>query len=328
MKNWFYIFVGVLFVSMLFISSRYFKGSGNSSVGLTKAKEFKISSEKSSQIKKVYVVPGRQVKAGEMLVELTSNQLEMDIDKLTNKIAVLKSEQMEKSKLTESKIAFVRAEYGISIEKLDTEIEQIKSESSLNQKLAKEFGSTDAVSSAADENPMQVKMKSLEQQKAKQRQAMEIKIQDILQESKTDQSLLINQIRLQERELEFLDEERKKLSKFASSDGVVENVFVKEGEQVNAFTALLSVHPLRPTMVVGYMVGRKLSMPAIGASVTVSSYDHRSVWITGNVIGYGSVTELPEILQKSTAVKAFGREIFIEIPPQNDFATGEKVLIR
>jgi HlyD family secretion protein len=46
------------------------------------------------------------------------------------------------------------------------------------------------------------------------------------------------------------------------------------------------------------------------------------------VIGYGSVAELPEILQKSTAVKAFGREIFIEIGLENNFANGEKVLIR
>jgi HlyD family secretion protein len=46
------------------------------------------------------------------------------------------------------------------------------------------------------------------------------------------------------------------------------------------------------------------------------------------VIGYGAVTSLPDILQKSTAVKAFGKEVFIEMPLQNDFSTGEKILIR
>jgi HlyD family secretion protein len=62
--------------------------------------------------------------------------------------------------------------------------------------------------------------------------------------------------------------------------------------------------------------------------VRVSAYGNGEIKIIGKVIGYGAVTELPEILQKSTAVKAFGREIFIEIPAQNNFANGEKVLIR
>ncbi len=328
-SNWFYIFVGVLFVSMLFISSRFFKGSGNSSVGLAKTLEYKINSEKSSQIKSVHVVPGRQVKAGDLLVELTSNQLEMDIDKLTNRIAVLKSEQRDKSKLTESEIAFVKAEYGIPIEEITSDIQQLQSESKLNRKLTKEFGTeSDTTASTFNQNPIQVKIKSLEQQKLKHQQAQEIKIQDILQESRNDQSLLTNQILLLERELELLHEERLKLSKFATADGVVENVYVKAGELVEAFTPLLSVHPIRPTPVVGYLVGKKFNIPEVGSDVVVSSYDHRSVFITGKVIGYGSVTELPEILQKSTAVKAFGREVFIEIPPDNALANGEKVLIR
>ena len=328
-SNWFYIFVGVLLISMLFISSRFFKGSGNSSVGLAKTLEYKINSEKSSQIKRVHVVPGRQVKAGDLLVELTSTQLEMDIDKLTNRIAVLKSEQHDKSKLTESEIAFVKAEYGIPIEEITSDIQQLQSESQLNQKLTREFGTrSDTTTSTFNQNPIQVKIKSLQQQKLKHQQAQEIKIQDILQESRNDQSLLTNQIRLLERELELLHEERLKLSKFATADGVVENVYVKDGELVEAFTALLSVHPIRPTTVVGYLVGKKFNIPEVGAEVVVSSYDHRSVFITGKVIGYGSVTELPEILQKSTAVKAFGREVFIEIPPDNALANGEKVLIR
>jgi HlyD family secretion protein len=159
-------------------------------------------------------------------------------------------------------------------------------------------------------------------------QAMAIKIEDIIQENTTEQSLLVNQIQLLERELDLLNEEKKKLSKYASADGVVENVYVKDGEQVDAFTPLLSINPIRPSTVVGYMVGKKINIPEIGSTVSVSSYDQRSLSVSGKVIGYGSVSELPEILQKSTAVKAFGREVFIEIGLENDFANGEKVLIR
>ena len=118
------------------------------------------------------------------------------------------------------------------------------------------------------------------------------------------------------------------MNKYAESDGVVENVYVKAGEQVAAFTPLLSVNPVRPSTVVGYLVGKKVSVPEIGSIVEISSYDKRSTSVKGKVIGFGSVTELPEILQKATAVKAFGREVFIEIGSDNNFANGEKVLIR
>jgi HlyD family secretion protein len=327
--NWFYILTALLFVSMLYISARFFKGSGKSSIGITKSKEHKINSEKSSLIKAVHVVPGRQVKSGDLLIELTSNELEIDINKLTNRITALKSEQHEKSKLVASEVAYVKAQYAITLEEIDTDIEQIESKIELNRNLTQEFNPQgENAAAATSRNPQQTKLNSLQQQKVKHGEAMAIKIEDIIQENTTEQSLLVNQIRLLERELDLLNEEKKKLSKYASSDGVVENVYVKDGEQVDAFTPLLSINPIRPSTVVGYMVGKKLNIPDIGSTVSVSSYDQRSHSVSGKVIGYGSVAELPEILQKSTAVKAFGREIFIEIGLENNFANGEKVLIR
>ncbi len=113
------------------------------------------------------------------------------------------------------------------------------------------------------------------------------------------------------------------------ADGVIENVFVKDGEQVSSYTPLLSVTPLRPTTVIGYLVGTKTKEYEVGATVSVKAYGSPSANpVPGKVIGYGSVSELPEILQKSTAVKAFGREVFIEVSSDNEFANGQKVLIR
>src|SRR5262245_50586685 len=126
--NWFYIVVAILFLGMLYISAKFFKGSGNSSVGIAQSKEYRINAEKSALVKKVFVVPGQQVKAGDPLIELTSQEMEIDIDKLSSRIIVLKSEQQEKSKLVESDIAMVKAEYGIKIGELDTDLNQIESE--------------------------------------------------------------------------------------------------------------------------------------------------------------------------------------------------------
>lgn len=327
-NNWFYILVAVLFGSMLYISARYFKGSGNSSVGLAKAKEYKINSEKSAVVSTIYVVPGQQVKANDLLIELISTGLEMDIEKLTSKISVLKSEQGEKAKLAQSEVDYVKAETEITLEEINTDIDQIKSEMALNQRLSKEFSAKPDSSINLGIYPLQTKLNSLSLQKDRHKQAIAIKIRDIEQENRTEQNQLVNQIRLLEQELQLMKGEKEKLKKFATTDGLVDNVYVKEGEQVNAFTQLLSVVPIRPTTIVGYLLGKKFNIPKIGEAVIVNSYEQKTIPVQGKVIGYGSVIELPKILQKSTAVTAFGREIFIEIPADNNFANGEKVLIR
>jgi multidrug resistance efflux pump len=322
--NGFYILVVVLLLGMFFLTLKFFRGSGHASVGVTNSRFYKISSEKSAMVKNVAVVPGQEVKAGELLVELTSSELEMSIEKLMYKIGALKSDQMEKAKLAESKIALIRAEGGIKVEELNTDIAESESDLDLNRQIVR---SHNIKWDSTTEQPVSEKINALKKQRARQEEASSIRISDILQESKTEQTLLDNQVSLLQRELDLLLVEKKKLNKYASSAGVIENVYIKQGEQVEAFTALLSLNTVHPTSVVAYLVGKKESLP-VGSEVLVRSYEKPGNETPGKIIGYGSVVELPEILQKSTAVKAFGREVFIEIVPDNHFASGEKVLIR
>ncbi len=322
--NGYYILVIVLFGGMLFLTLKFFRGSGHASVGVTNSRVYRINAEKAGLVKSIPVVPGQEVKEGQLLVELTSSELEMSIEKLLHRIAVLQSDQSEKAKLADSKIALIKAESGIKVEELNTDIAESETDLDLNRQIVKSHNikwDSNAV------QPVSQKIAALKKQRERQEEASRIRIQDIVQENRTEQSLLSNQIVLLQRELELLNEEKKKLSKYATSNGVVESVFVKQAEQVQAFTPLISVNTVHPTAVVGYLVGRKESLP-VGSEVIVRSYEKPRNEVSGKIIGYGSVVELPEILQKSTAVKAFGREVFIEIGPDNQLAAGEKVLIR
>jgi HlyD family secretion protein len=319
--NWFYIAMPLLLVVMIIITVKYFQGSGHGSVGLAYAKEHNIKAEKAAVIKSVPVISGQQVKEGDLLVELTSDDLEIEINKLTNRIQVLRSEQAEKKKVAASKIDLIRSENSIRTEELNTEIMESEGELDLNKQLIKSFKlDKDSIGT----HPTELKINALKKQRAKHEETAAIRIEDVRHDIETDLRLLENEITLLEKELELFQQEKKKLSKYAQSQGVVNTVFVRAGEQVQAFTPLLSVNPLHPTTVVGYLVGRKVMLP-VGSQVVVSSYEHSSNRAEGKVIGYGSVVELPEILQKSTATKAFGREVFIEIPENNAFASGEKL---
>jgi len=321
--NWFFIFISIFFIGMLALSLTYFRSAGYSSVGVTYSKGYKINADKSAQVKTIAVVAGQQVKVGDLLVELTSFDLEFELDKLQSRITILQSERAEKSKLANAEIAYVKADLGIEIEKINMAITQTETELALNKKLSNEFSSQDL----NEENPLKQKIDALRLQRTRYDEAIKIKIADILQQTNTEEYLLDNQVRLLEREREMHMAEKNNLRKVATVEGVVENVFVKPGEQVDAYSELLSINPVHPTTVVGYLVGKKSALP-IGADVVVRSHENSQMTVTGKVIGYGSVVPLPEILQKSTAIKGFGREFFVEISTQNSFANGERVLIR
>jgi multidrug resistance efflux pump len=323
--NGFYCFVFVLLGALLFINIKYFHGTGYSSVGLTQGNEYKLKAERASLVRSVHVSPGQQIKFGDVLIELSSNDLDVEIAKLMNRIDILRSEQIEKVKLSGSDIAFIRAEQQIEIEKVNSELLEAEGELRLNQQLTRNF--TSAKDSTNPDDPIRVRINALRQQKKKLEEAANIKSTAISQGDRTAQGLLANQIVLLEKELVILQNERLSLKKIASGDGVVGNIYVTTGEQIEAFTPLLSINPIHPTSVTGYLVGNKKELP-VGSRVSVQSFDHRSNAIDGKVIGYGAVVVLPDILQKSTAVKAFGREVFIEIDQQNTLASGEKVLIR
>ena len=308
---------------MLAVNAKYFRGTGTASVGVTYSKGYKINADRSALVKTIAVVPGQQVKVGDVLIELTSFNLALDLDRLENRIATLQAERAEKSKLANSEIAYIKADQGIEIEKLNVAIIQTESELALNKKLSNEFSEQEL----SENNPLKQKIDALKLQRARYEEAIKIKIADILQETNTEERLLDNQVRLLEQEREMHLAEKNNLRKVAIVEGVVESIFVKPGEQVDAYSELLSVNPVHPTTVVGYLVGKKNALP-IGAEVVVRSYENQRLTSAGKVIGYGSVVPLPEILQKSTAVTGFGREFFVEISAQNSFANGERVLIR
>lgn len=323
--NMFYVLIFLLTAGMLFVTMRFFRGSADSTVGIAHSREYKINSEKPALVRSIRVVPGQQVRKGDLLVELSSSGLELDIARMEEKIKSLRLELSEKAKLADSEIAFMKAEQGVLTEKISSDVGQAETELQINRRLSRQFGSP--ADSAGGPDPLLEKLNALKRQKHRVEEATGIREKDIMQEKQTGERMIENQIGLNEKELVLLKDQRKALSKYASAEGLVENIYVRQGEQVDAFTSLLSIHPVHPTTVIGYLIGRKDQMP-VGADVTVRSYEGSGNEVNGKVIGYGAVVELPEILQKSTAVKAFGREIFIEIPSSNHFASGEKVLIK
>jgi len=324
--NSFYILIGILFITLLTVNTRYFKGS-SAFLGVTYAKKYAVNTEKSATVINSYVVPGQTVSIGDLLVELESPELELDIKKLEKEIQNYESEKIEKQKLLESEVQLLESEKRIVQNEVENEVRQIDSKLALNRNLTNEFLKTETTltDSLSD---LQLQKQSTLENGALQIESINIQITDIQQDHEFDQSQIQANIDLTQQELEWRLLEKEKLNKYALFDGVIENVNIKPGEQVEEYTSVLSINPLHPTTVVGYLVGSKDRNRALGDIVTVRSTEQSFIEVEGRIIGFGSVTELPEILQKSTAVKAFGLEIFIAIQEDNDLPVGEKVMIK
>ena len=326
--NSFYLFIAILFIGLLTINNRYFKGS-SSFLGVTYSKDYKINAEKSAIIDAVHIVPGQTVNPGELLIELSSQELNLEIQKLQKKVDLLKSEKIEKQKLLESKIKLLESEKRLIRNDTDSEIMLIQNEINLNRSITNEILKENNEIMAEDSlTALQLKITSIKEKGLLELESVDIKEMDLKQDHQFDQSQLQSEIDLTIQELEWKLDEDQRLNKYATFAGVIENVYVKEGEQIEAFTSVASINLLHPTSVVGYLVGKKERDKELGDTVTIRALEHNEIITTGRIIGFGSIVELPEILQKSTSVKAFGMEVFIEIPEENGLPIGEKIIVK
>jgi HlyD family secretion protein len=324
--NSFYLVIGITFVTLLTVNTRYFKGS-NAFLGVTYAKKYQINSEKPATVIETYIVPGQTVNIGDLLVELESPELELEIKKLEKEILNLQSEKVEKQKLLESKIDLLKSEINLIRNEVKNEIERIDARIQLNESLTE--GISNNRSTTSDSlSELQLQKKSIQEKGTLEIESINIRMNDVLQDHEFDQSQVQATIELRQQELNWRLQEQEKLNKYAVFDGVIDNVNVKPGEQVEAYSSLLSINPVQPTTVIGYLVGSKDRSRSLGDVVTIQSMEQSNLSTEGTIIGFGSVTMLPQILQKSTAVNAFGLEVFIEVDSENPLPVGEKVMIK
>jgi HlyD family secretion protein len=322
--NSFYVFIFLAFVTLMTVNSFYFKGS-SSFLGVTYAKAYKINAEKSGIINNLLVVPGQEVQKGDKLIEVESPQLNLDIQKLRKEIELFKSEKREKKALLDSKIKLLESEKSILKGEIENDIKLIQNEIDLNNKLTQTISKdipTDSLTA------LKLQIKSIREKGNLELQGLDIRILDLKQEDEFDQSQIQSKIELANEELEWKLREERRLNKFATFSGVIENVYVKEGEEVEAFTSLVSINPKHPTSVVGYLVGKKERDRELGEIVTVKSLEQPNLQIQGKIIGFGAVVELPQIMEKDNSLTTFGLEIFIEIPEDNPLVVGEQIIVK
>lgn len=129
-----------------------------------------------------------------------------------------------------------------------------------------------------------------------------------------------------EREISLIESRLSNLFIFAEIDGTVGAVNFKNGEKAPAFSPLITLLPLNPTYVNGYVNENLTADLKVGDIVEVASAS--GIKVRGAIVSIGSrIVPIPERLLRIQTLPAWGREVVIKIPQANGFLLGEKVFV-
>lgn len=326
--NSFYLVVGILFIVLILFNTKVFDSNGAIS-GVTYSKRFLINTDRPSIVNKMYAIPGKIAQEGDVLAEMVSPELELEINTLEKEIEVVNQQIVENNNLWESKLELLKSESTLINEEAQAEIKLLQNQLELNKSLTNKLMDNDIFISAADSlTDLQFQIDYLTKKNTLNLHALDLKVKEEYQSYVKENATLTAQLEIAKQTLNWRKEENIRLKKHATFDGIVDSVFVKPGELLPAFSPIISMNSTTPASIIAYTSKEGIKDKNPGDKVSVQSMNNKSRNTEAHIIGYGSVVELPQILQQSTTIKAYGRELFISLPENNTFVVGERVLIK
>ncbi len=322
-----WIFTGFF---LLMISFFYIRQS-DAIVAQVEPQKIAVSFEKPVKIKAVHIMPGEDVKQGELLIELERPDLLYDIDKVNNELnSTLQEKKMVVDNIN-AEIRQLQLEKKSEISDIEDQILQLKKQQSQNQNLISTFqapfqSGTDSASS--EKGIIQLRIDALDNEKQQTIAIYNQRINQLLERKSTETKIYELRIAQLEQELALLNQEKTILKNYSPINGTIGDVMAQAGELKSPFETILSIYEQYPRIIKAYMNEENKYNLRVGDSVRVES-SNRNYNITGKVVEIGSrIVSYPNRLLIDQQVNMWGQEIFIEIPENNEFLNGEKVFVR
>ncbi|WP_291515580.1 biotin/lipoyl-binding protein [Bdellovibrio sp. ArHS] len=129
------------------------------------------------------------------------------------------------------------------------------------------------------------------------------------------------------KEMSLLENRLRNLFVFAELDGAVGAVNFKNGEKAPAFAPLVTLVPVNPSYINGYVNENLHATVHVGQLVDVISASGQK--IQGRVSSVGTrIVQIPDRVLRIQSLPAWGREVVVKIPSANGFLVGEKVSVK
>lgn len=298
--------------------------------GFAENKETEINMESPIEIEKIYVTTGQKVKKGEVLLDVLSSDLPVEIGNTNYKIEELQTKyQLWKSDL-DWKIAQYTIELNEKTNAIQSQIDIYQSQLNRNKTLVQNMQSIskDELDTPDTQNPLYLKIAGLKKDLQFNRDIIGTQISNLKSERFAENNPLLSQIKALGGEMKYFEDKKQKQTIIAPSDGLVGSIHYKDDEKIAAFDVLITFYDESPKLVVGYIHEDLLLKVNLNDSVEISSTSRPGIRTMGMVKNTGSrIIEIPPRLRKFKEYVTYGREIIIEIPPNNPFLQKEKVTL-
>jgi len=323
----FWLIIGFI----LLIASMHYRKQSDAIVAQVEPERTAISFQKPVKIKAMYVIPGQNVKKGELLMELERPDLLYDSDQLTNEMNSVMQEKLLFLDNVNAQIELSKLESLSETKEIDEQINFLRAQQSQAKQIISSFETIDENLQNSDQEQTSLTELRIQALKNEKNQILSIYDQKIRQlEDRKENELDIYELKMErlQQEMDLLSLEKNYLLNYSPIDGTIGDVYAQVGELISPYETIISIYEKYPKIIKAYMNEKNKYQLNVGDEVWVES-SNRQYSITGNVAEIGSrIISYPNRLLVDQNIKIWGQEIFIEIPPDNLFLNGEKVYVR
>ena len=331
MKKFSLIHIVALLVGVILVISFSFKMNTTVTFyGFAENKETQINMENPVEVTRIHVTTGQKVKKGAVLLDVSSSILPVKINDAVYSIEELKTRYdlwkldlngriVEKENLLNEKTNEIQAQ-------IDQQYAQLEK----NKKLASNLKSIDLENAKKSDikSPITLRIDALKEELKYSKTSITTQINNLKNERYAANNPMLSRIKILEKELSYYNVKKENETILAPSDGLIGNIHCKEDEKISSFSPLVTFYEESPTLVIGYIHEDLLLKVNLQDKVTVFSTSRPDIQNTGIIKTLGSrIVEIPPRIRKIKELKTYGREVIIEIPPDNPFLQKEKVTL-
>ncbi len=295
--------------------------------GFAETNETEINYNHPVMVDQIRVTPGQYVTRGTTLLNLSRIASKEQLQDQNYRISELLAEEAIWQREKQNELKVLQTEQQLKLDELDAQLANLQLELEYQQSLTKGLSTFPA--NEATYQPLLKKIERVKKERTLLAKSYQQRIQALEDKKRMGNSPYQEQISRLEAELRFEEDHRvQPITVVAPTDGLVGNIHCKEAEHVSSFQTLISFYEPHPQFVKGY-VHEDLSLKvSVGDTFQVKSLKDETIAYPGVVTGLGSrIIEIPERLRKMPEVRTYGREVTIEISPENSFLQKEKVAL-
>ena len=322
--------IALVFLVILFASVTLKFDNSVTFYGFAENEETEINMENPIEVKRILVTTGQKVKKGDILMDVLSSNLPVQMSNTNYKIEELQTTYQQWKSDLDWRISQYRIELNEKTSKIQSQIDQYNAQLSQNKKLTENMQSINIESNSKGSvlNPMQLKINALKKELYYTRNIINTEINNLKSERFASNNPVLSKIKGLEKELEYYHDKEEKQTIVAPTDGLVGTIHCRVGEKISSFQPLISFYKENPTLVVGYIHEEHILKVNVNDTIEISSGTRDDIQNIGIVKTRGSrIVEIPPRLRKIKEFQTYGREIIIEIPPNNPFLQKEKVIL-